>query len=41
MDYIQQEEFINDYVKNVIDLGLHENNSFLTPYKLMIVTATK
>lgn len=41
MDLIEQEEFISDYIQNVIDLGLCENGRFLTPYKMLIVTATK
>lgn len=41
LDCIQQEEFINDYVQQVIALGLCENGRFLTPYKVLVVTATK
>ena len=37
-----QEEFIEEYLRHVTEMGLNtDEGKFLTPYKLMIIHATK
>lgn len=38
----EQEQFINEYVQHVTDMGLcTQEGTFMTPYKLMVIYATK